>query len=84
MIEQPKTQAAITYNERHAEIAKKLKSVIFPEGKMESLCWVIGAQFDVTGQTVKNYINGNIKDGFLAESIYDECVRLGYVKKLCG
>lgn len=69
------------YNAAHEEIKEKLSTVVFPQNLETSICWDIGKSLDVTGPTIKNYIAGQIKDGYLAEAIYNECKRLKYLSK---
>jgi len=67
------------YLEKKESIAGKLSTIKFPKEAETRLCWAVGANLDVSGVTVKNYVNGSIKDGYLAEAIYSEFKRL----KLC-
>ena len=68
-----------TFNKRHADIKTKLKGLKLPtDGTLTQLCWNIGTSLKISGPTVKNYLNGDIKDGFLAEAIYAEFRRLRY------
>jgi len=58
----------------------KLSKVVFPNDKETSYCWMVGADLGITGVTVKNYLKGYIKDGYLAEAILNECKRLKLTK----
>ena len=69
------------YKERHKKIKVLLSKVEIPDGMATQILWNIGANLGVTGPTVKNYISGNIKDGYLAEAIYNECKRLRFIQK---
>ena len=68
------------YEAKKDLIRAKLARVNFPENKETSMCWAIGASLGTSGVTIKNYLKGNIKDGYLAESIYNELRRLKIVK----
>ena len=61
-------------------ISDRLKKVQFPAGLETSFCWEIGKGLGVTGVTVKNYTQGKIKDGYLAEAILSELKRLKLTK----
>jgi len=61
-------------------IKDKLSKVIFPSDKETSMRWAIGQDLGVTGVTIKNYMDGKIKDGYLAEAILNECKRLKLTK----
>jgi hypothetical protein len=66
---------------RRNEIVKKLQSVSIPnDGSITSICWKIGNDLDVSGTTVRNYVQGDVKDGYLAEAIYSEFQRLNLAK----
>lgn len=70
-----------TLNKKRTDIKQKLSSIILPQDGTETqLCWNVGTALKVSGPTVKNYINGGIKDGYLAEAIYAEFKRLKYAK----
>lgn len=44
-----------------------------PKGKETILCWSVGNELNISGQTVKNYLDGTTSgDGFLAEAIIKE------------
>lgn len=68
------------YKIRKKLIKDKLSTIKFPKESETRYCWIVGAALDVSGVTVKNYINGNVKDGYLAESIFAEFKRLKLVK----
>lgn len=71
-----------TFNERREQIKSKLKSIELPtDGSATQLCWNIGTNLNVTGPTVRNYLSGEVKDGYLAEAIYDEFKRIRKIKK---
>lgn len=70
-----------TFKKRHNEIRKKLMSIELPEdGSATQLCWNVGSNLNVSGPTIKNYLTGEIKDGFLAEAIHGEFKRLKYCR----
>lgn len=72
-----------TYNKEHADVLAKLKTVKLPtDGTATGICWEIGRSLKVTGPTVRNYLSGGVKDGFLAVAIYNEFKRLKMVKNI--
>lgn len=60
---------------RKEEITGKLFSVKIPRGFESSTCWEIGKDLGVTGTTVINYLKGKVGNGYLAEAIYEECLK---------
>lgn len=75
------TKSTIELNKKRAEIIGKLNRIRLPkDGNATSLCWTVGTALNISGPTVKNYLNGDVKDGYLAEAIYSEFVRLGFAK----
>jgi len=58
------------YKIRKDLIKEKLSSIKFPKDSETRYCWSVGASLNVSGVTVKNYIKGDVKDGYLAEAIY--------------
>ncbi len=61
------------YNDRHSAIKIKLQELSaskIKSGKAVIVCKVVGGELGLSGQTVYNYINGKINDGYLAEVIY--------------
>lgn len=74
------TLASEEFHFRHKQIKEKLTAIDLPEGSGTNTCWAVAGSLGVTGQTVKNYLEGNIKDGFLAEAIYKEFKRLKIAK----
>jgi hypothetical protein len=69
------------YKKRRLDIIKKLQSVILPtDGSATLVCWRVGNDLEVSGTTVRNYIQGDVKDGYLAEAIYSEFQRLNLAK----
>lgn len=74
--------AVETYNQKHETIKEKMASVSLPtDGTATQVCWSIGAALDISGTTVKNYAEGEIKDGYLAEAIFAEFKRLKMTNK---
>lgn len=61
---------------RKDEIRGKLFSIVIPRGQETSICWSIGKNLGITGTTVQNYLRGRIGDGYLAEAIYNEFVKI--------
>lgn len=54
---------------RKDELASKLLQVKLPR-RMESVhCNDVGVRLGITGVSVKNYLSGRIKDGYLGEEI---------------
>lgn len=65
------------YKKRRSNIIQELRKIQLPtDGSATNLCWAIGTALNVTGVTVKNYIQGEVKDGYLAEAILYEFKRL--------
>jgi hypothetical protein len=62
------------------DIKSKLKSIKMPENKETNVCFLIGNDLKVSGTTVRNYLRGNIKDGFLATAIYKQFQKLKPIK----
>ena len=56
---------------RKEELASKLLQVNMPNRKQSEILWEVGSKLGVTGTTVKNYLIGNIADGYLGEEILD-------------
>lgn len=54
---------------RKDDIKKKLMAIKLPENSESSTCWLVGNELGVSGVTVKNYLNGKIADGYLAEEM---------------
>jgi predicted transcriptional regulator len=68
-------------DKKREEMKEKMKKVVLPTDRTATrICWAIGENLNITGQTVINYVNGDIKDGYLAESIYNEFKRLKLIK----
>ena len=64
---------------RKDEVRGKLFSIEIPRRQETAICWEIGSKLGVTGTTIQNYLKGRVGDGFLAEAIYDEFVKIGLV-----
>ena len=70
-----------TFTDKHKQIKEKLKSIVLPiDGSATQICWNIGTNLNVSGTTVKNYLCGEVKDGYLAEAIYSEFKRIKKLK----
>ena len=54
---------------RKEKLAKELSKVQLPSGKESIFCWSVGSELQVSGTSVKNYLNGKIGDGYLGEEI---------------
>lgn len=54
---------------RKEKLAKELSKVQLPTGKESISCWAVGNQLQISGVSVKNYLNGKIGDGYLGEEI---------------
>lgn len=66
---------------RREDIKVKLSSFSVPDNiSPTSVHWVVGNKLGVSGASVKNYIEGKISDGYLAEAIYKELKRLKLTK----
>lgn len=74
------TLASEEFDTRHKEIKAKLMAIELPDTNVTNVLAGIGVSLNITGQTVKNYLNGDIKDGYLAEAIYKEFKRLKIAK----
>lgn len=61
------------YEKKHSAIKKQLLSVEV-DGAIN--CETIGHHLKVSGQTVRNYLSGKIKDGYLAESILEAAKKI--------
>jgi hypothetical protein len=55
---------------RKEAIRKKLFEVKLPVGKESATCWKVAHNVGVSGVTVRNYLDGKIADGYLAEEMY--------------
>jgi len=58
--------------ERHNAIYKKIQESSSTKGSIMYLCEAVAKKLGFTKQTVYNYINGRINDGYLADAIYKE------------
>lgn len=54
---------------RKEKLAKELSRVQLPTGKESVFCWTVGSELQISGVSVKNYLNGKIGDGYLGEEI---------------
>lgn len=69
------------YNEKHNDIKNRLSTIPIPtDGSATTIFWTVGSALNISGTTVKNYLSGEIKDGYLAEAIYNEFRRLKLTK----
>lgn len=69
-----------TYLNRKEEIRKKLMSIELPVGSETRICWKVAEEFKISGTSVKNYLEGRIADGYLAEAILKEFKKLKIAK----
>jgi hypothetical protein len=63
------------YKTKHKEIKGRLTSMSFRKTKgigVIDICNAIGKKLGFSGQTIYNYLQGRIKDGYLAEAICKE------------
>ena len=74
------TALEILTNDRE-KIRNSLGTIILPKDAETRILWAVGATFNVTGQTVKNYLSGNIGDYLLGAAIFKEFKRLKCIKK---
>lgn len=58
-----------TVQVRKEKLAKELSKVKLPTGKESIFCWSVGKELQISGVSVKNYLNGKIGDGYLGEEI---------------
>lgn len=65
---------------KHEAIKNKLMAISLPEGKENNVCMGVALIFNVSMQTIKNYLSGKVGDGYLAEAIYKEFKRLKIAK----
>lgn len=69
------------FNKKRSIIISKLSKIELPsDGNATNICWNVGSALQITGPTVKNYLSGEVKDGYLAEAIYSEFKRLKITK----
>lgn len=55
--------------ERKKDLAKQLRKIRLPDSKESVTCWLVGSKLGCSGVTVKNYLSGNVADGYLGEAI---------------
>lgn len=67
------------YNKAIEDISAKLKTVALPPNQSYAL-WSVAESLNISGTTVKNYLSGKVKNGYMAEAIYKEFKRLKMVK----
>jgi hypothetical protein len=64
------------YLKRKDDIKKKLKSIKFDRMESTRQMWAIGNALKISGTSVDNYVKGRIKDGYMAEAIYSEYLKM--------
>ena len=64
------------YLKKKDDITKKLKSIKFDKNETTRQLWAIGNALKISGTSVDNYVKGRIKDGYMAEAIYSEYLKL--------
>jgi hypothetical protein len=57
--------------ERKKSLAKQLRKVKLPDTKESVTCWLVGSKLGCSGVTIKNYLSGNVADGYLGEAILE-------------
>lgn len=68
-------------DKKREEMKEKMKTIVLPtDVSPNNIFWTIGTALNISGTTVKNYFSGEIKDGYLAEAIYNEFKRLKLTK----
>ena len=65
-----------TYLKKKDDIKKKLKSIKFDRMESTRQMWAIGNVLKISGTSVDNYVKGRIKDGYMAEAIYSEYLKM--------
>lgn len=60
------------YVEKKSQIRKKLSTIKLNKNRETLECWTVAKNLSVSGTTIKNYLEGRISDGYLAEAIYKE------------
>lgn len=68
------------YIEQKSQIRKKLSNIKLQKNKETTQCWVVAERLNISGTTVRNYLEGKIADGYLAEAIYKEFKNLKNLK----
>jgi len=64
------------YLKKKEDIQKKLKTIKFDRMEGTRQLWAIGNALKISGTSVDNYIKGRIKDGYMAEAIYSEYLKM--------
>jgi hypothetical protein len=64
------------YVKRKQDIKKKLQSIKFEHKEITRQLWAIGNALNISGTSVDNYMKGRIKDGYMAEAIYSEYLKI--------
>ena len=64
------------YLKKKEDIKKKLKTIKFDKKQTTKQLWTIGNALNISGTSVDNYIKGRIGDGYMAEAIYSEYLKL--------
>jgi hypothetical protein len=64
------------YLKKKEDIKKKLKSIKFDRKESTRQMWAIGNALHISGTSVDNYVKGKIKDGYMAEAIYLEYLKM--------
>ena len=64
------------YLKKKEDIKKKLKTIKFDRMESTRQMWAIGNALKISGTSVDNYIKGRIKDGYMAEAIYSEYLKI--------
>lgn len=57
------------YTQKKKDLIKKLSQIKLPEDKQVETCMEVGKKLGKSYNTIRNYLNGSVKDGFLGEAI---------------
>ena len=68
------------YLRRKKDIANKLSKVILVQGEETRTLWEVAFELKISGTTVKNYLQGKIGCGYMAEAILEEFKKRNLVK----
>lgn len=69
----------LEFKKKKEIIKSKLSKVRLENNKETMACWQVATALNISGTTVKNYLEGKISDGYLAEAIYEEFKNLNLV-----
>lgn len=69
-------EAIERFYKRKEEVKEKMKRIIIPNENATYFFVQLGAALGCSGVTIKNYIYGQVKDGFFAETIIEHCKKI--------